>query len=827
MRRISTREARRKPGFANGGIEGSGRLYVVLCAVLVLLVGTQVRAATLSNEVHRAPGPPVVVQDDSFTFPTTPVGQTSIECRGVCFCNAANCMCENSGTITIDKDLGLPFSAYEYSLQDWTTPANCDGGTPVQPPVFVPSGQRLNFKVSFSPTRPGTFNDSLTLDSYNLMVSGSTPTGPVTPGQAGVLYGVSDTANNGAILFSIANFSTNPQVNFIGETGLSFPAIAISPVSGIIYTVDPTTGYLFQLDAQSGASGFIGDTGLAQAGAVALACDAQGRIFTWGQNDGELYQLDPSSGAASAIGETGYAAGGDLAFDLNGTLYGSTGTDLITINPGSGAATYIGSFQTDSIFGLAIAADGTLYAGQATPGSTGQLYRVDKNNGQLTAVGGALSQSIGDIALFGSSSPRGTANLVPNTPPGWSAPLVVSTSAGSQTDGANLTSTEPLFLSWSLQNQGDLSTFGTFYADVDLDGSLLHRWQQDNPLSPQGQFSIDGYEFGPISAGTHTLELIPNSTNAVGITSSTYTKTITVNSSTPPSPLPLLFPLKASAPNRDRHLTPYSVAIITVFDHSMASTAHKNVFWPYGCNHDVVAFTGEEGNKKPSPSGSACGNHPGYSQSDGQAFNITGHYTGDHADGPTYLNYDGHPGFDYGAVLNTQVFAAVSGTVFYPDTGNALGLSDPFNTFHVLGIIPDDDPSYRVYYLHLSTHPSKSGTKGTFSDPSPAPGCPAQVALPLPKGTHVNAGCLIALSGKAGPPGTPAHLHFEVHKVLDLPEGSISAGSKMRCLADPRLNDSSHACVPVDPYGWIGSPPDPYITLTGVASMYLWAVPRP
>jgi hypothetical protein len=412
-------------------------------------------------------------------------------------------------------------------------------GAPVQPPVFVASGQRLNFKVSFSPTRPGTFNDSLTLDSYNLFVSGSTPSGPVTPGQAGVLYGVSDTANNGAILFSIANFSTNPQVNFIGATGLSFPAIAISPVSGIIYAVDPTTGYLFQLDAQSGASGFIGDTGLAQAGAVALACDARGRIFTWGQNDGELYQLDPSSGAASAIGETGYAAGGDLAFDLNGTLYGSTGTDLITINPGSGAATYIGSFQTGSIFGLAIAADGTLYAGQATPGSTGQLYRVDKNNGQLTAVGGALSQSIGDLALFGSSPPRGTANLVPNTPPGWSAPLVVSTSAGSQTDGANLTSTEPLFLSWSLQNQGDLSTFGTFYVDVDLDGSLLHRWEQDNPLSPQGQFSIDGYEFGPISAGTHTLELIPNSANAVGITSSNYTKTIAVSSPGPPPPPPL------------------------------------------------------------------------------------------------------------------------------------------------------------------------------------------------------------------------------------------------------------------------------------------------
>lgn len=101
MRRIYTREAPWKCGFAKGGIEGGGRLYVALCAVLVLLVGTQARAAALSNEVHRAPGPPVVVQDDSFTFSTTAVGQTSIECRGVCFCDAANCMCENSSVPAI------------------------------------------------------------------------------------------------------------------------------------------------------------------------------------------------------------------------------------------------------------------------------------------------------------------------------------------------------------------------------------------------------------------------------------------------------------------------------------------------------------------------------------------------------------------------------------------------------------------------------------------------------------------------------------------------------------------------------------------------------
>src|SRR5580693_2774152 len=398
----------------------------------------------------------------------------------------------------------------------------------------------------------------------------------------------------------------------------------------------------------------------------------------------------------------------------------------------------------------------------------------------------------GYILSVSGSTPQGSSSLVPYTPSGWSAPVVVSDTKGTQTDSPTLTNAEPLYVSWAFKNAGDLSTFGTFYIDLDLDGSLLQHWHWDDPLAPGIGLYVQDYPFGPLAPGTHTLVLVPDSTHETLGSRENYTKTITISDSAPPPPsLSLVFPLKSDTPDHDDQLDPYSAAIITVFDHSMASASHKYRFWPYGCNQDVVAFTGEEGNKKPSPSGSACSDHPGFSQSDGQPFNITGQYVGDRADGPTYLNYDGHPGFDYAAALETQVFAAVSGTVHYPNTANALGLGDPFRKFHVLEIVPDDDPSYRVYYLHLSTHPSKSGTKGTFSDPSPAAGCPAQVALPLPAGTHVNAGCLVALSGAAGAPGGP-HLHFEVHKVLDVPAGSVSAASKKRCLADPTLNDSSH-----------------------------------
>jgi len=505
-----------------------------LAAVLVFALSSPSSLWASPNQVKRPSGPPTVVQDNNETFPTTPVGQTSTLCQTVCYCNGGcgtnPCDATGSGTIELDHNLSTPFSAYNYLLEPFG-PTNCSGGMPVQLPIFVGVGQQLAYTVSFSPTSSGTFNDYLNLSGYNLFLSGSTPAGSVTPGQPGTLYAVSDTGSNQSLLYSIFNFPANPQVSVIGATGLSFPAIAISPVSGIIYAADPSTGYLYQLDAQSGASTFIGDTGLAAAGLVALACDRQGRLFTWGQNDGELYQLNASSGAASTIGETGYAAGGDLAFDLDGTLYGSTGTDLIQINPASGAATYIGSFQTSNIFGLAVAADGTLYAGQTTSGSTGQLYRVAKSTGQLTPIGGTLTESIADLALFGGSTQRGSASLVPSPLSGWSSPLVVSTTRGTQVDSPNPTTAEPLYLSWSIQNQGDLATFGTFFIDVDLDGSLLNRWSWSDPLQPQWYLDLKDYPFGPLSAGTHTLKLVPDSTDVIGATSNTYTKTITVSES--------------------------------------------------------------------------------------------------------------------------------------------------------------------------------------------------------------------------------------------------------------------------------------------------------
>lgn len=291
----------------------------------------------------------------------------------------------------------------------------------------------------------------------------------------------------------------------------------------------------------------------------------------------------------------------------------------------------------------------------------------------------------------------------------------------------------------------------------------------------------------------------------------------------------LMFPLKGTSGFVDSALTPYTAPIVSVFDHSMFD--NTGTFHIYGCDGTVQAFSTEFGFGVPTRS---VGCLTGYLNSDATEFGVTGHYTGvfsgnPPSPNPQILNYDGHPGFDYLASCTldkngncavgtgTNVYAVASGTISYPNS--VVGLCPSKNgascaNYHVLELIPDNIPTLRVYYLHLSTY---SDTKPVVAtDPSPAPSCPSTVTLPLSHGapTHVDSGCLIAQSGNTAPSPVGPHLHFEVQRVLPL--GNFP--SSLQC----SVNKITMACVPVDPYGWYGQfcDQDPY--LTGVANIPLW-----
>jgi hypothetical protein len=134
-----------------------------------------------------------------------------------------------------------------------------------------------------------------------------------------------------------------------------------------------------------------------------------------------------------------------------------------------------------------------------------------------------------------------------------------------------------------------------------------------------------------------------------------------------------------------------------------------------------------------------------------------------------------------------------------------------YKVFHTLEIIPDAFPDYRIYYLHLSSHPLDfaTGRTITVTDASSA-SCPATVTFPIAAGTHITEGCLVALSGKAGTckdKQCAPHFHIEVQRRIPLAKLSAVAlarvGTTMTC-----PDDSTMACIPIDPYGWTGAATD-------------------
>jgi CARDB protein len=129
----------------------------------------------------------------------------------------------------------------------------------------------------------------------------------------------------------------------------------------------------------------------------------------------------------------------------------------------------------------------------------------------------------------------GLPNLVEFQPNGWSDKLVVSTQQGTQTDSHPLTDSQMLYVSWAVINNGGASTTATFTTQLYVDGTLQFFWTSAPLLDPTFYAFVTDYAFGPLSAGTHTLTLNTDTTNAINESNeqdNTYTKMITISGGT-------------------------------------------------------------------------------------------------------------------------------------------------------------------------------------------------------------------------------------------------------------------------------------------------------
>jgi hypothetical protein len=154
------------------------------------------------------------------------------------------------------------------------------------------------------------------------------------------------------------------------------------------------------------------------------------------------------------------------------------------------------------------------------------------------------------LLLFLLSSPdlwaQTLPNLTPYQPSGWSDKIVVSKVTGSTTDSSPLYPTDPLYVDWAVINNGGAATAVRFYTNLYVDGTLVAQWYIDPPLNPGSSAYIQDYSIGTLSAGTHTIEIVADSTNVIAESNendNAYTKTITI---TPSSTLPNLTPYQPS-----------------------------------------------------------------------------------------------------------------------------------------------------------------------------------------------------------------------------------------------------------------------------------------
>jgi hypothetical protein len=124
-----------------------------------------------------------------------------------------------------------------------------------------------------------------------------------------------------------------------------------------------------------------------------------------------------------------------------------------------------------------------------------------------------------------------TSNLTPYQPNGWSDKIVVSKVAGTTTDSSPLYTSDSLYVDWAVLNNGAAGTSGIFYVDLYLDGAKINSWFTNPPLNPDYFVYLSDYSIGPLSAGTHTLRIVTDSTHAINESNESdneFTKTINV-----------------------------------------------------------------------------------------------------------------------------------------------------------------------------------------------------------------------------------------------------------------------------------------------------------
>lgn len=141
---------------------------------------------------------------------------------------------------------------------------------------------------------------------------------------------------------SVATFVGNLTLN--GEAVTDIRALAMNPLTAVVYALGSTSGILYTVDPQTAALTTVAST--ATANVLSIAFNSQGELFGWVSEGGtpkanSLVQFNLTTGAVTTIGLFGTTTyQGAIAFDSQDRLYlkfstaisGTTGVTLREIN---------------------------------------------------------------------------------------------------------------------------------------------------------------------------------------------------------------------------------------------------------------------------------------------------------------------------------------------------------------------------------------------------------------------------------------------------------------------------------------------------------------
>jgi len=120
-------------------------------------------------------------------------------------------------------------------------------------------------------------------------------------------------------------------------------------------------------------------------------------------------------------------------------------------------------------------------------------------------------------------------DLAPYQPEGWDAPLITSVTTETNTDAAQITTNDEIFIDFAVGNFGDVDS-GTYVVSLYVDDFFNNSWDRID-LDSNYFTRLYDWNLGTLVAGTHTLRLEIDSDNTnqeSDESNNSYTKTIDI-----------------------------------------------------------------------------------------------------------------------------------------------------------------------------------------------------------------------------------------------------------------------------------------------------------